>query len=326
MSNLRNFIVEDAMSASISNAVQYFDAILANDPVANQSVIRGITSAALGCQPVTCAGMIDEAFQCANGIEKDIALYDNGCCPITVSVFKNDFDAVPVPVSGVFGDQSASFQAGECVTIQPKRMYSLFKLDARNCYNSCASQADVIKMMTAALVRANLNAVRKDIWSAIVADAGTAITNPAGGDLLTNIQAVFNSVNDLDLASGKNVMVYANKQVINRLMQLRDDNGQPLFQSEGRCPISDCVEICYGGIKIKEIDSKILPVTGGVTDIFAAIPEHIKGTYSPVKVYTKDWTTTLTDTDNVIMAEVCVGAKIPTTLAGSAKKISVSIV
>lgn len=325
MSNLRNFIIEDAKKASINNSVQYFDGILANDVVAQSSVIRGITSASLGCQPVTCAGMIDEAFQCANGIERDIDIYDNGCCPITVSVFKNDFDAIPVPVNGVFADQSANFVAGECVTIQPKRMYSMFKLDARNCYNSCASQADVIKMMTAALTRANLNAVRKDIFSAMVADAGTAITNPTG-DLLTQIQAVFNSVNDLDIASGKSVMVYANKQIMNRLLQLRDDNGQPLFRSEGVCPISNCESICYGGIRIKEIDSKILPVTAGLTDIYAAIPSHIKGSYSPVKVYTKDWTTTLTDMDDVILAEVCVGAKIPTTLAGSVKKITVAVV
>ena len=325
MSNLRNFIVEDAKSASIPNAIQYFDAILTNDSAAQASVIRGITSASLGCQPVTCAGMIDEAFQCANGIETDVDLYNNGCCPITVSVFKNDLDAVPVPASGIFADQSALFTAGECVTIQPKRMYSLFKLDARNCYNSCASQADVIKMMTAALTRANLNAVRKDIFSALVADAGTAITNPTG-DLLTQIQAVFNKVNDKDLASGKSVMVYTNKQVMNRLMQLRDDNGQPLFKSEGLCPISNCETICYGGIRIKEIDSKILPVVAGQTDIYAAIPSHIKGTYSPVKVYTKDWTTTLTDMDDVILAEVCVGAKVPTILAGSTAKITVSIV
>jgi hypothetical protein len=320
--SIRNEIIADAKSNEISNAIQYFDAILANDPLAQQSVIRGITSSQLGCAPVTCAGMIDEAFQCANGIEKDIDLYDNKCCPITVSLFKNDVEAVPVPTNGQFTDNSALFTAGECVTITPKRYYLQFRLDSRNCY-TCTSQADVIKMMTNALIRGNINAIRKDIFATLTAGAGNAIT--ATGDLLDKLFSLFNSVNDLQIASGKEVILYANKAVITRVMQLRDDNGQPLFQSEGRCPITDCISICYAGMRIKEVDQKVLPIVAGQSDVFAVVAQNIKGSYSEVQVYTKDWTTTLQDTDDVIHAEVCVGSVIPAQLTGSAKRLTVTL-
>ena len=316
-------MIADAKLSNIKNPIEYLDAILATDSNANLAVVRGITTAQLGCQPVTCGGMIDEAFQCADGIEKDIDLYNNGCCPISVSVFKNDIEAVPMPTNGIFADQSALFTSAECVTILPKRLYLQFKLDSRNCY-SCTSQADVIKMMTSALVRGNINGIRKDIFATINSASGTAIV--ATGDILNQMYTLFNSVNDTDVASGKEVVIYANRAVMSRLMQVRDDNGQPLFKAEGVCPITGCKTICYAGMKIKEVDSKILPTVAGVTSAYAVVPSAIKGSYSDVKVYTKDWTTTLTDTDDIIHAEVCVGSVIPASLIGAVKKINITIV
>jgi hypothetical protein len=314
--NLKNDIRNSGYG---NNLEDYLNAKLSTQGDVYNKAIRAITQADLICpNEPTCGGIIDTTWQCATGIESLVDIISNDCCPVKVGLYKGQDVAVDLPASGIFADTTPTIQ-GECITLTPTYIYQSIEIDDRIC-NSCG---DLTQYLINRGSRAMLNGIRQKMMTAISANAATAITST--GDLLDQLWDVYNAVADNEINAGKRTVILANKSVLNRLMQLRDDDGRPLFKSEDRCPLTGCVRICYAGLEIFEMDQTILPNSAGATTVYAVNVDNVRATVSNVRMETKDWTTTLTDMNNKVVMLACVSAVIPATFAGSVAKTIVTL-
>jgi hypothetical protein len=204
--------------------------------------------------------------------------------------------------------------------MNPKYMYARYIIDSLICENACGGGRGVgglIGMANKMIIKAILNGVRKRVYDTINGLAGTPITTT--GDLADRLKAVYLKVKDVN--QGKQVVVMANGSVIERLEMLRDDDGRFLYNDRSTCPISGCRSICFYGIRVVEVDNAIMPNTvgaGGIAtsaEMIAVCTENLYGSRSATVVKSKSWETTLTDTNDILLAQACVDVTLinPTT-------------
>jgi hypothetical protein len=275
----------------------------------------------------TCAGLIDMSYYCANGIEADINIKNVEFCdrPYTFGLFQDDTIAQDLPANGVFADMSgalASAARKECMTIAPKFRYTFYETDGRMCANN-APCGSIIDNLVGSIATKQIRKFREVILATANA---VAITKTPTGDILDMMQDVYNELSELPDNQGKEVIAYVNRAVISRLKQLRDNQARPLFESEDVCPITGCITICIGGMKIKSVDDLHAPITvtgGGVnpvvktTSVLFVVPKNIFAIKSETKIAELGWDQLLTNMNNKIMSIQANEAKIPTVWATS---------
>jgi hypothetical protein len=158
---------------------------------------------------------------------------------------------------------------------------------------------------------------------------GVAATNTAAGTTLEKLQATYNQLADQADNYGKTITGYCHEAVLNRLMQLKDNNARPLFDLLGVCPVTGCREICYGGMKLKSVEPEFAPITGTTTKITSVIfvsTNNVFGLKSPTTTAEVTWDKVLNNTNNKIVSLQVNACKIPTILATStAVKVSITL-
>jgi hypothetical protein len=325
----RQALVDNANENKAENLIELFDLALQNDEGIKNSTLRAITSADLPCPQVpTCAGLIDASYTCGNGIENFVQVVSNDCCPVSVSIFNKTPMAVQLPSTKTFGDQSNDLKGAVCVTLNPQYIYSRYLIDNLICENTCGGGKGVgglIGLANGYLTKAILNATRKKIYDTAFGNAKAVDTTT--GDLADRLIEVYTAVTDNSITDGKKVVVMANRSVINRLMLIRDANGQFIYTDRKECPMTGCLTICFYGIQVVEMDKTIMPnnTTLNTAEMVALCVDNIFVAKSDAKVVSKSWTATLNDTFDVIMAMSCVDAVIPPAFAGSSAKTTVNL-
>jgi hypothetical protein len=317
----------------LDNVLPSFDfaAELQNPKTAFQAIRSFDKSNTYICPEVpTCAGLIDMAFYCVNGIENDVNIKAVDLCdkPYTFSFSEDTTMAQDLPVNGVFADQSGLVVAGarkECMTINPAFRYTYYKTDSRMCKNEapCGSLIDDLVGNTA---KKQVKKFRQVILAAVNA---VAVTVVGAGDLLNRVQTGYNSLADMSDNQGKEIIGYCNMAVIRRLQQLRDGNGRPLVDSYNTCPVTGCVEICFGGVKLKSLESEFAPIIGTTTkatDVLFVAVKNVQAVKSETKTAEVTWDKILVNMDDTIMSLQANNAKIPTILAAStAAKVTITL-
>jgi hypothetical protein len=334
MSNIRSVARQELVTNSndnkVTNLVELFDLALQNDDAVKTSTIRAITQADLACPLTpTCAGLIDASFSCANGIENYIKVISSDCCPVSVSIFNKTPMAVALPSNRVFGDQSNDLKGAVCVTLNPQWIYSRYLIDNLICENACGGGKGVGGLLGLAqtyITKAILNGVRKKIYDTAFSGASAVIPTTTG-DLADRLIELYSKVTDNAICDGKKVVVMANRSVINRLMLLRDANGNFIYNDRKECPITGCLSICFYGIQVVEMDKTIMPnnTTTNTAEMVALCVDNIFVAKSTSSVYTKSWDTCLNDTFDVILAKACVDAVCPPAFAGSSARTTVNL-
>jgi hypothetical protein len=332
MSNIRSAtrtaLVENAQANNTANIGQLFDLYLQNDKAVVESTLRAITSADVVCPAVpTCGGIIDASYSCANGIETYVKIINKDCCPKQIAIINKNPIAVPLPANRQFGDQSDDLKGGTCVTINPQYVYSRYLIDNTICDNACGTGGvgGLISLATTYLNKAVLNATRKKIYDTAIAQAGLVTTTT--GDLADRLIAVYSKVADSSVNDGKKIVVMANRSVINRLMLLRNSIGNFIYTDKKECPITGCLNICFYGIQVVEMDKTIMPntvvnATTTTAEMIALSIENVFVSKSETTVKSKSWEATLVDTFDVIMAISCVDAVIPPAFTGGTRVTS----
>jgi hypothetical protein len=313
MSDIRTAIRTEAVNLyGITDLATYLDRAMQSDSSIANSTLRAITQADIPC-PVTptCAGIVDASFQCGTGIESLVNWVSTTCCPVTVQVYKQEPMAVAMPANKIFGDTSNDLKGGICITLNPTYIYARYLIDSQICDNACGGGRGVSGLSGMAnrmIVKAILNGTRKRVFDTV---NGLATVIPSStGALDRRLMDLYNSVADFN--QGQEIVVMANRSVINRLMQLVDDNGQYIYTDKNQCPITGCLDICFYGVRVMEVSSNIMPNTaGGQADMIAVVKDLLFGSRSQTVVKSKAWDVTLTDTNDILMAQSCVDVEIP---------------
>jgi hypothetical protein len=315
----------------LNNVLPSFDfaAELQNPKTAFQAIRAFDKSNTYICpeQP-TCAGLIDMAFYCANGIEADVNIKTIDLCdkPYTFSFREDTTMAQDLPTNGVFADQSGAVVAGarkECMTINPSYRYTYYKTDSRMCKNE-APCGSLIDDLVGDTTKKQVKKFRQVILAAVNAVASTVT---ATGDMLNRLTTGYNALADLPDNQGKEIIGYSNMAVVRRLNQLRDSNGRLMVDSYNTCPVTGCVEICFGGMKLKSVESEFAPITGTTTkttDVLFVAVKNVQAVKSETKTAEVTWDKILVNMEDTIMSLQANNAKIPTILATStAAKVTV---
>lgn len=341
MSTAIRALSKTAEAENVSGIVNLLDSLLPNFNLANEilnpktafKTIRAFDkSNSFVCPEVpTCAGLIDMSFSCATGIENDVNVIEIEECdkPYTFSFKEDSTMAQDLPANGVFTDMSASVTATarkECMTISPIVRYTYYKTDGRMCIKSapCGSLIDDLVGLTS---KKQIKKFRQVILASANAVANTITTTT--GDMLDKLQLAYNSLADLPSNQGKEVIGYVNAAVLRRLEQLRDNQARPLATDLYVCPVTGCRELCFGGMKLKSVESEFAPIIGTTTkttDALFVVPKNIFAIKSETKIVELGWDKIMSSLENVVGSFQYNNAKIPSVFATStAAKITLNV-
>jgi len=278
----------------------------------------------------TCAGLIDTTFFCANGIEADINVLTVDDCskPYNWGFSTTSVTAQPYNPANGLVDSSEAFVQGstkECVTLSAIPYTIMYKTDSRMCLSNspCGSLIDdLVGVMGRGLLRSHRQLI-------LASANAVATTTTFTGNLLNAIQTGHNALADLSANQGKDVVGYCNPAIIRRLQQLKDDNGRPLVTDINVCPVTGCLEMCYGGVKLKSVESEYAPIVGTTTkttDILFVVPKNIYAIKSSTQIHELAWYQLLNNLENTIASIQYQAVKIPDIFASStATKVTITL-
>lgn len=275
---------ENGKLSKTSNLFDYLDKAVFANP--NGDEIKAFTSADLACPPTaTCLGTIDAIVKCAGGISGNISVKSTAKCPVKIGITKRQLIATKNPTK-IFTDQSgtAGFTKA-CVTLTPELQSVTIQMDAMidEC-NDCGDFSAGIAKLSSEAVFLGTEA---DLMATFIANAGSALV--LSGDLWARLRDLTKAVETVPTNRNKTVTLYANQSVIKEIRWLRDNNGKPLFDYIGVCPITGCETLCWYGLKIVGVDDTILPIVAGLTNVFAVCDDNVFRTESPVEQKSKTW-------------------------------------